>query len=452
MVRIVSGLIILFIGCTGIVISFFFRKAGDLALVSFGALCVVYGMRLLSLSSTMQLLFDASPVFWRQFEAFCTYIVNIPAFFFFEQILGRGWKSSIRRLWQIWLVYAVAAILIDATLGIPRAATAPNNALVILGILIVLAHLFRPRMEVNRELRVLRVGFGVLALFVLGHNLGLINQSAESIGILVFGCCLGDIVIHRVLSTGRRLNAIEQELETARRIQSSILPQRLPRVDGLDVVARYVPMADVAGDFYDFLVVDDKRLGILVADVSGHGIPAALIASMVKVAFSAQAPRAANPAQVLSGMNAIFCGKLKSQFVTAGYIYVDIARRKLTCSNAGHPPLLVWRHSEGKVQEIKPGGMFMGYLPEAEYANAEVTVEPGDRVILYTDGVVEAANQADEFFGTSRFVEFVESYQELSADQFAESLLEYLSAWTGRKPGRDGFEDDLTLVVMNVGN
>src|SRR5271163_791066 len=106
----------------------------------------------------------------------------------------------------------------------------------------------------------------------------------------------------------QQLAAMKSELETARRIQMSILPQQMPKIAGLDIAARYIPMTEVAGDFYDFIVVDEKRLGAFVGDVSGHGMPAALISSMLKIALAAQAPVASDPAKVMAGLNLALCG------------------------------------------------------------------------------------------------------------------------------------------------
>src|SRR5271166_1408106 len=114
----------------------------------------------------------------------------------------------------------------------------------------------------------------------------------------------------------RQLVEINMELEMARQIQLSILPRDTPKIAGLDIVARYIPMTSVAGDFYDFIVVDERHVGILMADVSGHGLPAALIASMLQVALTAQAGHASDPARVLSGLNQALCGKFEHNFVT----------------------------------------------------------------------------------------------------------------------------------------
>ena len=127
----------------------------------------------------------------------------------------------------------------------------------------------------------------------------------------------------------RQLLSINSELEMAREIQMSILPHEIPQIKGLEIAARYLPMTSVAGDFYDFIVVDEKHLGILVADVSGHGLPAALIASMLKAALSAQSAHACDPARVLAGLNQSLCGKFKHHFATAAYVFVDMEKNSM---------------------------------------------------------------------------------------------------------------------------
>ena len=154
----------------------------------------------------------------------------------------------------------------------------------------------------------------------------------------------------------RQLLTIQKELETARQIQLSILPADVPKMEGLDIAARYIPMTSVAGDFYDFIIVDEKHLGILVADVSGHGMPAALIASMLKIALAAQVPHAADPAQVLLGLNQALCGKFEHHYITAAYLFVDMQKRSLTYAGAGHPPLLVWGPARDGVRDERLSG------------------------------------------------------------------------------------------------
>src|SRR5271169_241680 len=192
---------------------------------------------------------------------------------------------------------------------------------------------------------------------------------------------------HLVLREAReqlagQLLSINSELEMAREIQLSILPHEIPKISGLEIVARYVPMTSVAGDFYDFIVVDEKHIGILIADVSGHGLPAALIASMLKVALTAQARHVSEPGKVLAGLNQALCGKFQHNFVTAAYVYVDLEKNIMNYGGAGHPPLLLWRKSTGSAGQLIENGLVMGQFEEATYDSLEVPIEAGDRFVL----------------------------------------------------------------------
>jgi len=246
-----------------------------------------------------------------------------------------------------------------------------------------------------------------------------------------------------------QLLAIQKELETARLIQQSILPETIPQIAGLDIAARYVPMASVAGDFYDFLVVDDERVGILVADVSGHGMPAALIASMLKIALAAQADHAADPARVLTGLNQALCGKFQHHYVTAAYAFLDMERRTLTYAGAGHPPLLLWGGADGGVRDVSENGLFLGKFDFATYSSVEVPLVPGEFGLLYTDGISETNNLDGVEFGTERFRQFLATEKDGSADQLANDLLAELDRWSARPEGAD-LDDDITLVAFRV--
>ena len=245
-----------------------------------------------------------------------------------------------------------------------------------------------------------------------------------------------------------QLAALNSELEMARQIQLSILPHSLPKVAGLDVAARFLPMTSVAGDFYDFIQVDDTHLGLLIADVSGHGLPAALIASMLQVAFSAQLPHAAEPAKVLSGLNKALCGKFTRNFVTAAYIYLDLESNLMRYAGAGHPPVLRYRSSTGATAELLENGLVLGMFPDATYGALEFSLEPGDRHVLYTDGVLEASDPANEMYGTDRFRRFLESNHTLAADQFADAFLNEIAHWTGQAANA-GQQDDITLLLFD---
>jgi serine phosphatase RsbU (regulator of sigma subunit) len=247
----------------------------------------------------------------------------------------------------------------------------------------------------------------------------------------------------------QQLAAIQKELETARLIQQSILPEAAPQIDGLDIAARYLPMTSVAGDFYDFVVMDNKRVGILVADVSGHGMPAALIASMLKIALAGQSAHADDPARVLQGLNQALCGKFQHHYVTAAYAFVDMAKRKLTYAGAGHPPLLMWGATSPNVRDVLENGLFLGKFGFATYSSVEVPLSPGDRALLYTDGVSETNNPEGAEFGPERLRPFLAAEKKGSASELSDRLLKEVERWAARGQGED-LDDDITIVTIRV--
>jgi phosphoserine phosphatase RsbU/P len=246
-----------------------------------------------------------------------------------------------------------------------------------------------------------------------------------------------------------QLLTIQKELETARQIQLSILPREIPKIEGLDIAARYIPMTSVAGDFYDFIVVDDRHIGVLVADVSGHGMPAALIASMLKIALAAQAQNAASPAEVLLGLNRALCGKFQHHYVTAAYVYVDMVKRTITYAGAGHPPLLMWGEASEGVRDVLENGLFLGTFEAAIYAAVERPLAVGDWCLLYTDGIPETVDAAEVQYGDERFRQFLGSEQCSSADLLADRLMDDLGQWSTRGLGED-LDDDITMIALHV--
>jgi phosphoserine phosphatase RsbU/P len=245
-----------------------------------------------------------------------------------------------------------------------------------------------------------------------------------------------------------QLQTIQRELDTARQIQLSILPREIPAINGLEMAARYIPMTSVAGDFYDFIVIDEKRIGILVADVSGHGMPAALISSMLKIALGAQTGCASDPALVLAGLNQALCGKFKGHFVTAAYVLIDTEKQSIRYAGAGHPPLILRDQSAAATRDYIENGLFLGYFPEATYTSVALPFKPGDWIVLYTDGIPETTDLSDEQYGVDRFKDFLETHHDLSTGQFVDSFLDELSRWSDKASGREP-EDDVTLLAVH---
>jgi sigma-B regulation protein RsbU (phosphoserine phosphatase) len=221
----------------------------------------------------------------------------------------------------------------------------------------------------------------------------------------------------------------------------SILPGAFPDSSNFRVAARYVPMTSVAGDFYDFIVADDRQAGLLIADVSGHGVPAALIASMVKLAATSQRANAGDPAALLSGMNASLHGNTQNQFVTAAYVYLDSASRTLQYSAAGHPPMLLLRN--GKVEEIVENGLMLAAFDFAKYTTAAHRLEAGDRLLLYTDGIVEAANAKGDFFGQDALAALLRQTAGLRPSDAVDRIISSVQQWANSQ------DDDLTVLVCD---
>lgn len=449
----VFGVILAAIGLSATVLYFFPRKGRDIAVISFGLFTLLYGIGLLAETQTIPMLTDISPTVWGHLTFVIAYLIPVPFLIFFLHTIGHGWHRLALWAFRLQVGLALLAIIVDLVHGVPGKMASANHILAIVAFLAFLFLLFAPGQPSTPELRSFRIGFVIFAAFGIETNLASLRfvrgpTHLEPVGLFVFVLCLGSVVAHRVFRNQEHLGALREELEIARGIQLAILPGHMPHIEGLEVTTRYLPSSAVAGDFYDFLITGDQCLGILIADVSGHGVPAALLASMVKVAISTQTQHASNPAAVLSGLNRILYGKLQEQFVTASYLFLDVPKRKALYASAGHPALLLCRGNEGRVVEYDETGLVLGVAPDVQYANTEFTVQVEDRIVLCTDGVLEAMNKRDELFGKQRLKQSIEDGAHVPGDRFSDALLGKLEAWTGSGPGQ-AQADDVTLVVVD---
>ena len=323
---------------------------------------------------------------------------------------------------------------------------------VIVIMVVLLPHvvLWRHRDVVENVARA--IGTTTLALTVIHDNLMGFQLlpwrvSLEMYGIGMFILSLGIVTARRFFADQRELAVIEGELATARVIQSAILPHGSPVIRGVDIAVRFVPARSVAGDFYDFLPIDAARVALIVADVTGHSVPAALIASMVKVAFSSQRQHASEPGRVLDAMNKVLSGHFEGRFITAACLFLDADQPTLRYSLAGHPPPLLRKHATGELVDLTEGGLVLGLFADSTYPTGEIAFERGDRLVIYTDGITEATDAAGTWFGDGELRAFVAADGQATADGFLDALMFHLQRWSGR--GDRPFDDDLTVVVVD---
>jgi sigma-B regulation protein RsbU (phosphoserine phosphatase) len=374
--------------------------------------------------------------------ALLTYLIPVPFVLFFRELLGRGWKSSIQICLWVQVAFAACAILAGSVAGYSNAMAFANSILIIGTTTLVLAHLLAHSGDSMSS--ALRYCILIFLLLVVANNLGLrfAGRDPEPFGFLVLIGGLVYTAAQSAISREQKFAVVENELATARRIQTSILPHALPQLAGLRLAAAYRPMTQVAGDFYDFLLLDERRVTVLIADVSGHGVPAALIASMLKVAFAQQVAHAADPAAVLDGLNGILNGVLDGQFVTAACAHIDLAAHAITYAGAGHPPAILFRRTSGEILELAENGLFLGPFRNASYANVRTPFNRGDRLLLYTDGIVEATFSDGEPFGPERLRKFFATQGDSELAGLANALMNTVSIHEQ--------EDDLTVVVAEA--
>ncbi len=250
----------------------------------------------------------------------------------------------------------------------------------------------------------------------------------------------------RLLERERNQRRLEQELGIARRIQRYFLPKLPENVARRGLDARTLPNEEVSGDYYDFLERKDGTLAVAVADVSGKGIPAALISAGVRTAFRLTAAQRSHPSVLCREMNVFLADSLReTEFVTGVFGVLDDRRRSFRYCNAGHNPPL-WLHRDGAVEWLSTGGTILGVFPHADYEEEVIEMEEGDLLVLYTDGVTEAMDAAEEEFGTGRLVEVVRAHAAESPRALVDAVIDAVRTFA-----EGALPDDLTLVVIAGG-
>lgn len=255
-------------------------------------------------------------------------------------------------------------------------------------------------------------------------------------------------ILEREIAEGRaarrRDHKQQREIEEARLIQRGLLPTNFPQIAGIDLSVTWLPADGVGGDCFDTLAFGDV-LGVSVADIAGKGLPAALLMSNLQAAVRAFAQEAVSPASINNSVNRLLCRNMAAgRFATFCFARIDRQAKRIVYSNAGHnPPLLV--RANGTVEKLGDGGMVLGVFPDNQYDQSELTLNGGDRLLFYTDGITEARSPDGEEYGEDRLAAAAVAARTGSAEKVKEAVLADVNAFTTGK-----FDDDATLIVVGV--
>ncbi|HSS20128.1 MAG TPA: GAF domain-containing SpoIIE family protein phosphatase [Pyrinomonadaceae bacterium] len=251
------------------------------------------------------------------------------------------------------------------------------------------------------------------------------------------------VMLHEQLIEKKRL---EGQLEVARQVQLELLPAKDPQLDGYDISAYNFPTEEVSGDYYDWVKIYDDQIGLVIADVSGKGVPAALLMAFLRASLRAATHIGYSPHISMAKVNYLLWESIeRNQFVTAFYGTLDVANRTLSYANAGHnPPLLL--KENGDYRFIDRGSVPLGMFRETRYHEYYLTTEPGDLLVLYTDGATEAQNAEGEEFGRERLAQAVKANRQLRARDLVTAIHTEVISWTDGL----GATDDVTFFVIKA--
>lgn len=244
----------------------------------------------------------------------------------------------------------------------------------------------------------------------------------------------------------------DEEMETAKKIQEGLMPKTLPEMINIDSAAVYIPASKVGGDLYDIMITPSQKTAVLIFDVSGHGIPAALVGAMAKMLFAHFIEKTESPAEVFRLINKQICSFIKTeQYLTAFLGIIDPVKNIMTYSRAGHVPPLVYRKNEQKIISLDSRGFFIGHSALenlAEYWEQTINLEPGDKILFYTDGLTEGRNPQGVLYGNERLKAVYSSCAENNLDSILDNIVSDQTSFRRGMPLRD----DFTLLCIELGN
>jgi len=382
------------------------------------------------------------------------------------------WRDLASLLWKVPLMGLPVALFIQVTSGAPfarfseyYAVSLVFGAYALVGVWLA-SHWLAPPFIVRREgdrlltLKVTAIHTATAMLFASAAALtlhltllpGFLGSGRAVITMITYFVVLGLIFVGITLAFHFHRDAMaragsERELQLARRIQQSFLPSEFPRHTRLEVHATNVASKEVSGDFYDVVPIGEDGYLLAIADVSGKGVPAALLSSMLQASLRTQATREPRLVEVMARINSLVCNRPQTgQFATFFLAVVSGSAPVLRFTNAGHNFPMLFRAGQSE-RTLETGGLVVGMMEGLPYQEEAVALEPGDRVVFYTDGLTEAARADGEMFGEERLAKL---FGALPGQLSARELVERTLAGLGEFLGEAEAGDDVTVMVLRV--
>lgn len=281
----------------------------------------------------------------------------------------------------------------------------------------------------------------------LGLRFNRHDLSSEDLDLAAFVARFAMIAVNNTIMVNRIIESqrIEHEISIARDIQHSLLPQTIPQLENFDLCVEYRPIHEVGGDYYDILRQRRDGCPILIADVEGKGLPAALLAASSQAVFHVVNDLfLSSSSRFVAKANSLICDFTRcNRFITVFWMLVDGPRRRVTYVNAGHePPFRI--DTRGRIHRLSRGGFLTGFMPEAEYEQEDLQIEPGEVIVAFTDGVVEVENPEGVEFGRKRLEDLTVANRALSARELTDRIMAEVDAFAGGC----AYRDDFTLLVL----
>ncbi|BDA79477.1 hypothetical protein LPTSP3_g24070 [Leptospira kobayashii] len=437
----------------GVFSSYLYWRRKKRAIVGFTIFSVLSGLHFMSQIGFWGFFWYDS--FAVDFYIFIITLFSIPisGLYFFDKLFGIGRWNIIRMMWQFHLLFSIVILTLAFFDVIPFALALITFAWVTLPSLVLQVLISWGEIAAGKpKAWILALG-SVFLLIFNGHDILVAMNVLQSItklapwGFFLFVVLLSLYGENLFRDSEVKFVSLQKEIVTAARIQNAILPPSPPKWENINISVYYQPSQEVGGDFYDFQALGNKKYGLLIADVVGHGLGASIVASLSKFSFFQNHNYWENPSFLLSSMNDDLVKRSQGRFTTASYFYLDRERKRFIVASAGHPSFFHLAKKDGSINEIKPKGKPLGILENLTFVEEEYNFEPGDRFLFYTDGLTEETGKGEEEFGIQNLKILFNQFSNLLPDlAVAKMVAEFKS--TMKLQGLP--HDDITLIVLEV--